>query len=127
MKTSPVELLAAQIREKETEREAYREELKTQFHVTYESLKPLNIIKTTLQQAMASPDIGSGLLNTGIGLAAGFVAKKLVTGGTRNPITRMLGAVLEAVVARKTEARADDIRTAGGHFIKKIIGQYLAK
>lgn len=127
MKTPPVELLAALIREKETEREACRLELKNQFHVTYESLKPLNIIKTTLQQAMASPDIGSNLLNTGIGLAAGFIAKKLATGGTRNPITRMLGTILEVVVARKTEANAGAIRTAGGHFIKKIIGQFLSK
>lgn len=127
MKTPPVELLDALIREKESEREVHRKELKAQFQVTYESLKPLNIIKTTLQQAMASPDIGSNLINTGIGLAAGFAAKKLVTGGTANPITRMLGAVLEAVVARKTEANADSIRSAGGHFLKQLIGRFLTK
>ncbi len=127
MKTPPVELLGAQIREKETERETHRQELKAQFQVTYESLKPINLIKTTLQQAISSPEIGSNLINTGIGLAAGFVAKKLVTGGSANPITRMLGIVLETVVARKTEANADSIRSAGGHFIKQLIGRFLAK
>jgi len=74
-------------------------ELRKQFHVTYESLKPINLIKNTFQEVTSSSDIKNNLLNNAIGIATGFITKKVLVGASHNPIKRILGTVLEFVIA----------------------------
>lgn len=73
--------------------------LRQQFHITYDSLKPMNLIKKGFQDITSLPDIKNGLLNNAIGLATGYLSKKVLIGATRNPIKRILGTVLEFAVA----------------------------
>jgi hypothetical protein len=73
--------------------------LRQQFHITYDSLKPMNLIKKGLQDITSLPDIKNGLINNAIGLATGYLSKKVLIGATRNPIKRILGTVLEFAVA----------------------------
>ena len=54
--------------------------LKEQFYCTYESLKPINLIKNTIHELTESPDIKTNLLNSAIGLTTGFLSKK-ISGG----------------------------------------------
>lgn len=73
--------------------------LRQQFHITYDSLKPMNLIKKGLQDITALPDLKNGLINNAIGLATGYLSKKVLIGATRNPIKRILGTVLEFAIA----------------------------
>jgi hypothetical protein len=73
--------------------------LKSQFHITYESLKPINLIKNGLHEITASPDVKKTVINTAIGLATGYISKKVLIGATNNPIKKILGAVLEFTIA----------------------------
>lgn len=126
MQTATI-LIDELIRVKTTEQELHRAALQTQFHVVYESLKPLNIIKTTLQQVISSPEIKTTFGDAALGMAAGFAAKKLFVGNSANPLTRVLGALLETAVSRKTEANADTIKSAGSLLLKKLLGYFAAK
>lgn len=81
--------------------------LKEQFLITYENLKPLNIIKNTIKDVTASADFKESVIGTTMGLTAGFLSKKLVVGASNNPIKKIAGALLQygvsAVVARNPE------------------------
>jgi hypothetical protein len=85
--------------------------LKAQFHITYEGLKPLNLIKNTFSEVTSSPEVKSSLVNNAIGLATGYLSKKLLIGGTHNPIKKILGALVEFSVASFVAKRADTFKT----------------
>lgn len=81
--------------------------LKEQFQETYESLKPLNFIKNTFNEVTSSPEIKNGLINNAIGLATGYLSKKVLIGATHNPFKKILGAILEFSVASFVAKRAN--------------------
>lgn len=95
--------------------------LKEEFHTTYENLKPINIIKNKFKDLASTPNLQSTVVNSVIGLATGFVAKKVFVGGSHNPITKLLGIILEIAVASKVSKNADGIKSAGSSILKKII------
>jgi hypothetical protein len=72
--------------------------LKDQFRITYESLKPINVIKSSLHEIATSPDIKNNLLNNAIGLGMGYLAKKLLVGASHYPIKKILGTLLQFAV-----------------------------
>lgn len=49
------------------------EELTTQFKLTYESLRPVNIIKNTVHEVATSPEIKGNLFNSAMALAGGYL------------------------------------------------------
>jgi hypothetical protein len=73
--------------------------LKEQFYCVYESIKPINLIKNTLQEVTSSPDIKNNLVNSAIGLTTGFLSKKIWEGATSNPIKKLVGTFLEFAIA----------------------------
>jgi len=81
--------------------------LKTQLHSTYESLKPINLIKNTFQEITSSPDVKNSLVNNAIGLATGYLSKKVLIGATHNPFKKIVGALVEFSVASFVAKRAD--------------------
>lgn len=120
-------LLKQLILEKESEQKLRELLLKEQFRTTFESLKPINIIKNTLKQVVTSPEVKTTIINSAIGFISGFVAKKLFIGGSNNPIKKIGGSMLGTLVANKTEANAENIKNAGTLLLKKVIGMYYAK
>jgi hypothetical protein len=68
--------------------------MQEQSRLTFESLKPINIIKNTIHDATSSGALKNNLLNTTAGLTTGFLLKKLLVGSSKNPITKMIGSVV---------------------------------
>jgi hypothetical protein len=95
--------------------------LKEEFLITAENIKPINILKKTLKNAISAPDLKDNIINTAIGLTTGFVAKKTLIGKTHNPFKKLLGLFLEMTVANKIVNNADNIKSVGGIILKKII------
>ena len=81
--------------------------LKQQFNSTYDSLKPLNLIKSAFTEITSSPDIKNNLVNSAIGLTTGYLTKKVLLGFTPNPIRRILGSLLQFVVANVVSKKSD--------------------
>jgi hypothetical protein len=120
-KTDPTALLKAAIQAKTLEHEEEGKLLKAHFHVTYESLKPVNMLKSAIKNIITAPDLKANLVNSAIGMAAGFLAKKLVTVGSNNPLVKLFGVLAETFVANGVTKNADEIRSAGGTLLKKVI------
>lgn len=94
--------------------------LKEEMGRVQESLKLTNIIKNTFKKIVDVPDLKADIVNTAVGLASGIMTKKLVMGKNHNPVSKLLGIVMEMVVANKVTQNADLIRTAGGMILNKL-------
>jgi hypothetical protein len=95
--------------------------LKEQFHLAYESIKPLNLIKSTLKEAVTSGDLKDDVINSSVGLTAGYITKAVFQGVTRGPLSKILGTVVMFGV-RSLIAKNPEAVKSFGHFIfRKIL------
>lgn len=95
--------------------------LKEQFHIVYESLKPINLIKKAFHDMTASSDIKTSMVNSAIGLGTGILSKKLLVGNTHNPVKRMLGTVVEFAVANVVSKYTGGIAAIGVSLLKRLV------
>ena len=79
--------------------------LKEQFHVTRESLKPVNLIKSGIKDAASSPGIKGTLVKTGLGLAAAYFSKRIIFRAVQKPAKKILGTLLGMGIARLVAKR----------------------
>jgi hypothetical protein len=98
------------------------QELKEQFNVTYRSLKPLNLIASTIKEVVTSPSIIESLIVGGLGLATGYFTKRIVVGTTTNIFRKLLGSALQFGATSVVSKNADSIKTAG-KFISTIFSR----
>jgi hypothetical protein len=78
----------------ENKRKSEEAVLRKQLHETYESIKPINIIKATYADVVASQDLKYNLVNTAVGLTVGYVCKTLFEGVAHSPLRKLAGTVL---------------------------------
>jgi len=90
--------------------------LKEQFYLTYESLKTVNLIKSTLMEVVSSPFLIDNILGTAMGMATGYLSKKIFIGASGTILKKLLGPILKLGV---TSAVAQPINTV------KLLGKYV--
>ena len=72
--------------------------LKLQFKSTYDSFKPVNILKNSLLEINESPDIKKNIGSTILGISGGLIMNKLVALTSKNPVMNVVGTVLQYIV-----------------------------
>jgi hypothetical protein len=87
--------------------------LKNQIDKVHESIKPVNLIKNAFHQVASAPDIKNNILGNIIGLASGYVSKRIFIGGSHNPITHIVGKLLQIGITNVTSKNADTIKSIG--------------
>jgi len=97
--------------------------LKEQFHIAYESVKPVNLIKSVLHEVTASPEIKNDMASNVIGLGTGFLSKRLLVDGSHSPIKRVIGTVVQFAIANLVSKHSDTIKTIGGNLIKHFFNK----
>lgn len=101
--------------------QAFRLELmKEQFHKASERLQPANLIQSTLKEISATPHIVNNLLSAGVGLAAGYVSKKAITGGSHNIFVRSLGIMLQFGITTLIAQNPKAFKSIGQFITKRI-------
>lgn len=68
--------------------------LKELFYMSYENVKPINMIKNLFKEPIASQNIKDSLLTTSVGLGAGYLSKLLFQGVVRVPFKNFIGNAL---------------------------------
>jgi hypothetical protein len=105
----------------EAEQAVKLQQLKGEFFTAYESLKPVNLVKTTLNEITSSPHLIDNIIGTALGLATGYFSKRLVIGASVNRFRKLFGAVMQFgitnVIAKNTEA----INSFGRYFFRRIL------
>jgi hypothetical protein len=102
-------------------------QLKNQFDVAYQSVKPINLIKNLFHNVTTSPEIKRDLVSNVIGLSTGFLTKRLLLGSLHNPVTKVLGTVLEFAVANLISKNTSGIKTIGGNLLKHFLNKNKTK
>lgn len=98
--------LAEAIQNMEAQRVLELEILKRHAEFTLHELNPVTIVKekihdsiSNLGETVQSTGFKTGLMKTGIGLATGFLTKKLLVGSKAGMIKRLLGTAVQAAVS----------------------------
>jgi hypothetical protein len=100
----------------------YREQqLKDQVYLTLDSLKPVNLIKSTLREVASSPYLVDNILGASVGLASGYLSKKLLIGGSHNLIRKLFGTILQFGITNLVAQRTDQIKSIGEFIYKKFL------
>ena len=91
----------------ERKREEEVEMLRVVFYQTYESVKPINMIKNMFKESVEPQNIKDSLVNTSVGLGFGYLSKLLFQGVVRVPFKNMIGSALmlgvENLIAKNPE------------------------
>lgn len=113
-------LLKNQIQFLEAEQTIKGQELKEQFYILYESLKPLNILLRTLKDVTSSPNLIDNLLGTTIGLASGYLSKKIFIGTSGNLLRKLIGSALQFGVTDAVRQHPDSIKSVGQFILQHL-------
>lgn len=111
------------IAELERKRVSQELDLKEEWAETYESLKPLNLLKSGFQGILSSGDTKSNLLGSAIGLGSGLLSKKLLIGPSTSIFKKALGAAVQFGIAGLIAKNAETIKEKGSAIISKIFSR----
>jgi hypothetical protein len=95
------------------------QELKEQFFIVYESFKPLNLLRSTLNDVTSKPLIGN-IIGTLIALASGYFTNKVVVKSSANIFRKLFGSVLQFGVSNAVAQHSDSIRSIGQYIFQHI-------
>nr|WP_315151982.1 hypothetical protein [uncultured Flavobacterium sp.] len=87
--------------------------LKEQFHIAYESIKPINLIKNLVHEVTASPEIKEDLASNILGLATGFISKKIMIDENGSTFKKVIGTVLQFAIANVVSKHSANIKAVG--------------
>jgi len=97
--------------------------LKEQFYLVYENFKPINLLTGTLKDIVKSPYLIDNILGTAMGLATGYLSKKIFIGASGNKIKKIIGSILQFGITNVITQNSDSIKTFGRslfqHFLRK--------
>lgn len=105
------EKLDIAIEELERKRNMQYEEIKLQLTATYESIKPINLIKQGFQDLKESPEVKSSLFQSLLSIAGGYISKKILIGKTNSIFKTILGYALQYGVTNFISKKVDSNST----------------
>jgi hypothetical protein len=117
--TSAGELKTA-IQQLEVEQAASEKLLKDQFYHAFESLKPANLIKGTIKDIATSPYLIDNLVGTAIGIATGYLSKKIFVRSSTSIARKLIGAALQFGVANAVTPTPGTVKSIGRFVLKRI-------
>jgi len=94
--------------------------LKEQVLITYESLKPANLIKSTLKDLSSSPYLIENIVGSTVGIATGYVSRKIVVGASSGIIRKLFGTILQFGITNLVARHPDAIKSVGNYIIQQI-------
>ncbi len=86
--------------------------LKNEFRITFERLKPINLIKNTFKELTGSTDFKDDVLGATMGLSAGYLSKTLFVGASKNPLKKIMGSLFQAGISNIVSKNSDTIKMA---------------
>ncbi|WP_445731411.1 hypothetical protein [Mariniflexile sp.] len=91
----------------ELERNIKLEEIKYQLEVTFDSMKPINILKEKFEDLKHSNNLKSSVLQTVASLAGGYLSKKILIGKSHSFFKTILGYALQFGVTKFISNRVE--------------------
>lgn len=90
--------------------------LKNQVHHLYESFKPVNM----LTKSLIPSSIIDTIIDSTIGLATGYISKKIVVGTSGNLFRKVIGSVIQLSVTTIIAKHPETIKSVGKFIFNQI-------
>ena len=87
--------------------------LKDQLYLTYASFKPAKLLGMTMKEMVASPHFVDNVIDTTIGLATGYLSRRIVVGSSANIMRKILGTIVQAGVTKILTMHSDTVKSYG--------------
>ncbi len=97
-------------------------DIQDHIHTILVSLKPTNLLKTTIHEVQESTELKHNLFKVALGLGAGYFSRKLVVGKSAGLVKKAIGTALQYGVTQFISKKGDD-NTDTHHSKKKNIFQ----
>ena len=94
-------------------------DIQDQIHTIMVSLKPTNLLKTTIHEVQESPELKHNLFKVALGLGAGYFSRKLVVGKSAGLVKKAIGTALQYGVTQFISKKDDSSRSNVAHSKKK--------
>ena len=94
--------------------------LRNQFYLTYDSLKPANILRSTLRDLVKSPTLSKDLAGSAFAMAAGHVSRKIIVGSSDNPFRKLFGTFVQYSIINLVAGNQDDIKSFGQGILQDL-------
>jgi hypothetical protein len=111
------------ILEKQFEHEVQGRLLKEEFLISYESLKPINIIKSTLTEITSSPYLIENMFGAIMGMVSGYLSKKIAVGTSHSLFRKILGSLMQFGVTNLVAQHPDALKSVGQFIIEKLFNK----
>jgi hypothetical protein len=119
-KISSVAELKYAIQQLEAEQAIKEGLFKEQVYITYESFRPVNVIRRFFRDIFSSKGLGEDLTGTTFGMATGFLIKKLFIGSSGNVFKKLIGSVLQYGLSNFVSRNSEMIKSVGHMIISNL-------
>ena len=97
--------------------------VKEQLLITYENLKPVNILRNIAKDVYSSENYTQDFVEIIAGMTSGFITKKLVVGSSKNPVLKLVGLAIQfgitTLVSKKFSVIKDSVIQLVSKFLEE--------
>lgn len=97
--------------------------LKEQFHEDIERLKPLNILKTSINDMIKSPDLLNDMISMTVGLTAGYFTNKIFVGRSGSNLKKLFGNIMQFGITTIVVRNPEVIKSIGNRIFQLIFSR----
>lgn len=115
------EELRRSIQELELERAVKEQLLREQFMDTYESLRFINFLKSSLKQSISSSSEVTDIAGMALGMASGYISKKLFIGTSGNVFRKLFGSLVQLGVMSFVAKHPSGLKSLGEYLFHQIL------
>jgi hypothetical protein len=95
--------------------------VKEQLLLTYENLKPVNILKNIVKDVYSSENYMQDFVEIIAGMTSGFITKKIVVGSSKNPLLKLVGLAIQFGITTLVSKKFIVIKES----VTQLISQFL--
>ena len=94
--------------------------MKSNFRKAYENLKPINLIGNILDEITTSPFLTNNIIDSAIGLTAGYISRKAVVKESDGMLRKLFGIVLQFGVTKLVAQNPESVKSFGKFIFQRI-------
>jgi len=118
-----VESLRQKINELELRQAEEGKILKAQLEVTYEYLKPVNILKSVVKDIVSADSLKDDFINTAASYTSGLLTKKLIVGKSQNPLLKIVGLGIQFGITALVTKNYSTIKDVFAQYINAFVAK----
>lgn len=105
-----MENLESRIKELELQYETQIADIKSTAAALVESVSPMQLLKSTFRNVVTTPGLRGNLVDTALGLGAGFLGKKLFVNKSAGVFRKLTGSALQLLLTNFISKKLHDVR-----------------